>query len=335
MSTEARAEEVFSMAQRGVASGLRVPLSQYSREANLIGSMGEQYQVPGAVSQFAGQLSQGLTQSPDIGVYAMRMQALSQMRRQMQARGEGTTLTRGGHTFDLTSNFDLGALMEVADQVPEVQEAYRQQAIRGAGGNREAAKYLFHDMIGGGQLNRVQSETLRATVGRTPEGFAALNAPATAETAAEETRIGGRLAARRDRPEFLHQAMTAQFEGGLEEVGKRMVGLGDELKKAIAELATAANTGTLDLQKLGGAMTTLSDSSRLLLGTLTALSSQSIWGIGAGIAMGATGLASGVPQGSTYAIGGPQPQGEAGSTYNPRYHLGTPPPSLQPQRPGP
>jgi hypothetical protein len=329
MDVGALLEETSRMAAIGAAGGGRAPAEYYKNVASLIGSMGQEYQTPGAIAQRFGAISERLDQPPDEATYALRMQAVAQLRTRRQAQGLGTVLNVGGVPLDLANTFEMEAALERVSLSPELQESMDLQAWQMSGGDPRLFPRAQYQMRGGGSKFQALQEQ-RAIAAQPGRRYGGLGRP-DVSTGAEEAVVPTRLQARAERPEFLPQAMEARFQGGLEDVGKVMVTLSNELKKTVADLAAVAREGAIDFGKLGDAMKDLSAPSRGLLGGLMALTATNNATLALGLGLAATAA---IP-----AITGLDwtPTGGHGQRLGPSIGAGLTPPgtSLLPEKPGP
>lgn len=266
------ADEAARMAEMGAALGSRVPIGVYGRQAALIGSLGEQYQVPGAISGVGGQLARGLNQAPNEAVYSLRWNAI-----QRYAQQHGNTFSHGGKQYDLSDPFDVETLMEQLSNVPQLKQAVMDEIDQSIQGQPNLRRRMVYEAFAGQQTTRQFARDLSdATVGR-QNVFAREGAGTQAEEAAVRAEMQQRLETRRQRPEFLPQAAEAQLEGGLEPVGKRLVTLSIEMQTAIVNMGKSMADGATAADALTKGLGKISRESYEILGVLTTLSAKDWW----------------------------------------------------------
>jgi len=264
-------QEPLAMAQMGAQFGGRVPVEFYGQMAGLIGGMGEQFQVPGAISQFYGQLAGGLNQAPDVGVHAIRMQSLAGLRDRRIAAGQSPVLNIGGIRYDLRNVFDMEAAAEVAGQSPEIMQSYQDTINQMIGGREELRSRAEFEILGGRKVPRPRILQMEQAGLFAPGRFGALGRPATI-AADVETEAEGRLAIRRERPEFGPQRTEAEIQTGFERMGEPLVRMANELQLTMARTADSFRDGAIQLDKLNEALKTMSKDTQAVLGTLMMLS---------------------------------------------------------------
>lgn len=286
MAMETLLEEGPRMAAVGGTAAVSPSADFLGRMAGFIGGMGPRYRVPGAISGFYEQFSQGISQTQDPTTQMFRLRAIQQLGAQRQQAGLGPlTIGRGEDRETLDLNTFLGQIkaLEMARQTPQIMEAYRQQALQLAGSNPQLAEIEFQRLVGSG-LSPVQSGRLMRRA-QAVGGFEQLGQEG--DIGREQRLEGGRLQAREGRREFDIQRREAATERPMEIMGEPFLRAALNLREEIAKLGGAAADGTLSLTSLTGAIAGLEEPTKRLVGILTTLGADTTLGklVGVGLTL--------------------------------------------------
>jgi hypothetical protein len=283
----ARIEEATRVAGAG-GSGMPLLPSEFAgRFTNLIQNMGSRYTLPGAASAMAGQMLEGMTQSPNDVVQGIRMQAISRVAERRRARGQSTTLDIGGVPTDIGTIWGHMVAASGAPGHPEILGAYEEAAQRISHGRPDLLRMAQSQIVLGGKLNPYEVEQAYRSSGMPATGFAGLGRPASAATEQAAADMEKQRQALQARPEFAPERVLVDWQKVLVPLGKSMVDLSNEMKNAFT---TAAQDGVPTMKSLEAAFKGMGDTAKVLLGTLIALSSQGTLGQLAGLGIAAGGM---------------------------------------------
>jgi hypothetical protein len=291
MATEQVTDEVLRMMQQAGARGVQLPAEYFGNLAGMIGGIGPHMQVPGAISRFAEHLTQGVNQSPDLATYAFRQNAIQEMLAERRRTGASTLVDLGGGVqADLSEMHGRRLLAENASASPQLMEMYRQRSIRMAGGNKELEKTFFAEYVTGQGLNALQAEQLRQQAEQTKGGFLGLRTfPGQGSNLSQQEQVR-QLSERSQQTEFQNVDLPrVSAERGMEFIGASFVKARNEIREAIGKVGESLGDQVLTWDRLDKVLQNVSGQTVILVGALQALSAQSAWGFGTGMALVAGG----------------------------------------------